>query len=219
MKKLVTATFTVLFLVCAAFAASAAYYGSDVRYSGLSVMMLPLDTADISAKAGLDMGKSLLLFGGESMSGERYGWIMGGYAATGSRRSPGGMPNAELTLSMGGMILEKIMHHQSTMTFIIGAMAGAGQARLELVTGPMEKWDDIAKNPTSNNVSSVFWFVEPYACLRIQVADFVAAETKIGYSMSMSDGIWKHGNRAVEGTTRLGIGGPSITFGVKAGIF
>ncbi len=206
-------------MLCLGFAAvsgAAAGLGRDVRYSGLSAMYVTIDTADINATALANadrLGSGLLIVGGESLSGERDGWIAGGFAGTGSLA--GESRQAELTLNIAGLSIERIFHTQSGITFV----AGAGNARLQYTSAAaMEDWDDFINHPHTNTASSVFWFVQPSAGLRLQVADYLVIEAKLGLGMSMSDGRWKQGTNSLPGVSYK-IGGPSLMLGVKAGIF
>ena len=205
--------------------AAAASFTHDVRYSGLNIIGLTVDTAEINSKALADtnntfdiLGRGLVMLSAESISGERQGWIVGGFTSAG--KMIGRNHRAELNVSIAGVSIEKLIHSQGCLTFSAGALAGLGVTRLNLLvlSGDVQSWDEARQVGHNNTLNSSFWFFQPFAGARLHVTDYIAIEAKLGLAMSMSDGQWQQGNTKV-GNANYSVNGLSLTAGVKAGIF
>jgi hypothetical protein len=199
--------------------AAAAYYTDDTRYSGMNLVSLIVDTAELNNKALANfdiLGQGILLVDANSFSGSRQGWAVGGFVSSGKMTAQEG--KAELSLNITGVSIEKSFP-QGLFTLITGAKAGVGKAYLHFLLGSdVQSWEDARQGGRENIVSSSFWFIEPYAGARMQITDFLALEAKLGLGMSMSDGQWKQRNTKV-GYANYSVGGFSVIIGVTAGIY
>lgn len=195
----------------------------DIRYNGIVLTTLGVDTAKINQKLPDtygDLGGQIVLLGVEGVAGDLGGWVVGGFGFRGELTSAREASNrAEFEVALAGVTVETLLVQQPTREITVGARVGGGKYTLRFVQTASENsivdLTGAAGTATSTTVQSPVWYFEPAVGMRSQLGDYLVLEGRLGYGISMSNGEWSYGNNRLNDTVNVTMGGFVLNLGLK----
>lgn len=182
----------------------------DIRSGGgffVGILSLPIDPLNEALHdnnfEGLSAG--VIVFGGSGVVGRKAGNRIGGFGAGGTISSVSSEKQAILELSYGGFLYERGIWTSQRLDIALGAVAGGGGMRLNLVHQTAGKFDDILAGtntegaPLSSFADNGFLMLIPRVNMHIRLYKVIGLDINLGYifTQTMGSNTWSTGNSGI----------------------
>ncbi|MCS7240733.1 MAG: hypothetical protein NZ651_05775 [Candidatus Bipolaricaulota bacterium] len=140
----------------------------------------------------------LVLWGGCGFGGFLTGSRFGGMGYGGDITVSSGEKSAQLSLGVGGFVMEQGLVAQERAALSLGLMIGGGSAELLLVFHKPSSFGEALATPASTSLSRGFFALQPYVSAELFLLDWMFVKVNVGYLFSWGDP-WEISGTAVAG--------------------
>lgn len=138
------------------------------------------------AQAGFGKFDSpLILWGGGGFGGFLAGSRFGGMGYGGDITISSGEKSAQLSLGVGGFVIEQGLVAQERAGLSLGLMIGGGSAELLLIFQKPSSFTEALTTPACTNLSREFFALQPYVSAELFLLDWMFLKVNVGYLFTL----------------------------------
>lgn len=145
------------------------------------------------------LGNGILLMGGGGFGGQLSGWRFGGFGRGWGITSAKEAKKVELAVGYGGFVMEYSRPLAQGISLSFGGLFGGGGAELTLLDHQSDSFDAAISDPPNTNLERVFFALEPYGVVELELLEFMWLRLGVGYLWTPWLSEWMQDERSLPG--------------------